>query len=103
MDSTRINLAGIAIAALFCAAFILAGIYPYHPKSFTGWLVLYLISLPIVILFEVLQEKLFSVKVASRLGRMARLIYGIVVLGIIMLLSISVVSRLDPYLGKWGS
>ena len=103
MNGVRINLAWMAVAALFCAAFILAGIYPYYPKSFVGWLILYLISLPIVILFEVLQEKLFSEKVSNRLGRAARIIYGVVVLGLIMLLSISVVSRLDPYLGKWGS
>ena len=103
MDDARIKIALTAIAASCCSVLILTGIYPYHPKSLIGWVVLYLISLPIVIIFEVLGEKVFSEKFSSKLGRGAWIIYGVMVLGLIMLLSISAVSWLEPHFGKWVS
>jgi hypothetical protein len=103
MNGARFNLVFVAIAAIFCSTLILVGIYPYHPKSSIGWIILYLISFPVVIVFELLGNKVFSDNISRKLSRGARIIYGVIVLGLIFILSTSVVSWLEPYLGKWGS
>ncbi len=103
MENTRNRIMLIAIGALFCLMLILAGIYPYHPKSYIGWMVLYLFSLPIVILFEVLGEKAFSSKISNELGSGSRMIYAAIILGLLMFLSALSVSWLEPYFEKWGS
>jgi uncharacterized membrane protein (DUF485 family) len=103
MGIARTNILLIAIAAILCSAIILVGIYPYHPKSPIGWIILYLISFPVVIVFEELGNKVFSDNVSRKLSRGVRIIYGVIVLGLIFILSTSVVSWLEPYLGKWGS
>ena len=103
MDVARFNIGFIAIGAIFCSVFILVGIYPFHPRSPLGWVVLYLMSLPVVFVFKALGKKVFSDNVSRKLSRGVRVIYGVIVLGLIILLSTSAVSWLEPYLGKWGS
>jgi hypothetical protein len=94
---------GLLIAALICTGFILLGIYPDRPNSLLGWLVLFLLSLPVVVLYELLGEKLLLNKKINRAGKMLRIVYGVIVLGLIIIASVSMVSWLEPYLGKWGS
>jgi len=91
----------ISIAALICSLIILAGLYPYHPKSLIGWVTLYIVSFPTVVLFDTLNEKIFSKEISSRLGGTGRIIYGIVIVGTLILMSILIVSWLDAYLVKW--
>jgi len=103
MDDPKIKIIVLAFVTLIFSAFILAGIYPYHPNSYFGWLFLYFMSLPLVIIFEILGEKLFFNKITNKIGRTGRFIYGVIVLGLFMLLSSSSLSLMKPYLGKWGS
>jgi len=103
MDDAKFKIVLIAIATLFCSMLILVGIYPYHPKSFNGWIVLYLISLPITVIFEMFGEKIFSDKLSKKLGHGTRIIYGVIILGLLMLLSVTTVSWLEPHLVKWHS
>ena len=103
MDDPKIKIIVLAFTTLIFSAFILVGIYPYHPNSFFGWLVLYFMSLPLVIILEILGEKLFFNKITNNIGRAGRIIYGVIVLGLFMLLSSSSLLLMKPYLGKWGS
>ena len=94
----------VAGTAIICPIVILVGIYPYRPNSFLGWLTLYLASLPIVFLFGVLGDKLLDNKATRKLRSSgSRVLYGVVVLGLVFVASIFVVSWFEPYLGKWGS
>lgn len=99
-----ISLLRVAGAAIICSIVILVGIYPYRPNSVLGWLVLYLASLPIALLFEVLGDKLLNNKATRKLRSSGgRVLYGVVALGLVFVASIFIVSWLEPYLGKWGS
>ncbi len=104
MNSLPIKLIVIFGSAFICSAVILLGIYPYRPNSLSGWAVLYLASLPIVFLFEVLGDKLLDNKATRKLRSSGgRVLYGVVALGLVFVASIFIVSWLEPYLGKWGS
>lgn len=94
----------VAGTAIICSIVILVGIYPYRPNSFLGWSLLYLVSVPIVFLFEVLGERLLDNKATRKLrSSRGRVFYGVVVLGLVLVASIFVVGWFEPYLGKWSS
>jgi hypothetical protein len=103
MNGIKINIIEFAFIALLLSAFILIGMYPYHPNSFIGWAVLYIISLPLVLFFEILSKKLFFNKVTNKIGKTGRIIYGVIIVGLLMILSNISFSWMEPYLGKWGS
>jgi uncharacterized membrane protein SirB2 len=93
----------LVIVSLICSGVILLGIYPYRPNDLLGWVVLLLISVPVVLFYEVLGKKLLENKRLNSAGRLTRIVYGVIALGLVIIASVSVVSWLEPYLGKWGS
>ena len=93
----------ILIAALFFSAIILAGLYPYRPNTIYSWIGLYLISLPVVILFEYIGVLVLDNKFINKMGKFSRIFYGVVVLSIIMFLASILLSSVEPYLSEWGT
>ena len=81
---------------------ILIGIYPYRPNSAIGWCVFYLLSLPIVIVFEVLGDSTLGNKYISRSGRFIRIIYGVIVLILFIGFGYTIFMEAGAFLGKWG-
>lgn len=103
MNKTQKYFLIIPFVALFCSVIILVEIYPYRPNSILSWAVLYLLSFPIVILFEYIGDKLLGNKYVSKLTSPVRIVYGIVILSIIIFLSIILLYSADPFLTKWGT
>ncbi len=103
MPDLKFKIVVLAFSALLFSIFILVGMYPYHPNGYVGWLVLYVVSLPLVIILEILGDKLFNQKILNNIGLIVRIIYGVVALGIFLLLSSSSLLWLMPYFEKWGS
>jgi membrane protease YdiL (CAAX protease family) len=103
MSDSVVNLVSILGLAVVCSGMILVGIYPYRPNTLAGWLVLYAVSVPLVIVHEILGKKLLQNRVVSRLGRFGRILYGVVVIGVLVLAASFMVTGLAPHLGKWGS
>ena len=102
MEKSKTNIVFIPIAALFCMGIILLVIYPYRPNSILSWIVLYLVSFPIVISLEFIGMKLFGNKYVSKLSRPARIFYGVIVLILVALISSIIIFSAVPFLGKWG-
>lgn len=86
-----------------CAAAILAGIYPYRPSSLAGWLVLTSFGVPFYLAAEYLGDRLLSNRLAARLGRTGRIVYGVLALGVVAMLAATGAVALRPYFGTWGS
>jgi uncharacterized membrane protein SirB2 len=103
MSNLVFNLVPILGVAAICSGMILLGMYPYRPNTLFGWLTLYIISVPLVIVYEVLGTKLLQNRVVNRLGRFGRILYGVVVIGVLVLASSFIVTGFAPHLGKWGS
>jgi len=79
MSNLVFNLVPILGLAAICSGMILFGMYPYRPNTLFGWLTLYIISVPLVIVYEVLGTKLLQNRVVNRFGRFGRILYGVVV------------------------
>lgn len=84
-----------------CAAAILAGIYPYRPSSAAGWLAIMSFGVPFYLAAEFLGDRLLSNRFTARLGRVGRIFYGVLVLGVVVTLAAMSVEVLRPYLGNW--
>lgn len=96
----------LPIAVLFgfmivAIAIVLVGIYPYRPESLGGWMVLSVLALPAVLLFEGAGQKLFHVKWIARLGSVGRVIYGVLVMGSVLLILALAFQVLAPSLTPW--
>ena len=101
MDGTGRKVLFLILAAFFFSAAVLIGIYPYRPNSLSGWVILYLVSLPLAILFEVSGTIVFSKGVSSRLNRIGRTFYGVIVLCFVLFVAMGV-DWIEPFLGKWN-
>ena len=103
MEARSKNLPGLAIAVLICFGVILLGIYPYRPNNLLGWVVLLLLSIPVVAIYELIGTKLHENRELNSVGKVARIVFGVIVSGLIIIASMSAVSTLEPHLGKWGA
>lgn len=98
----------IAIVAgfsIFSAAAILIGIYPLRPNSVLGWVALFLIGPPLVLIGEWLGNLALTNQLVARLSRGPRIFYAVILGGLIVVGS-SVLSKTDvfnEYFGRWGS
>ena len=103
MENIKTNILIIPIVALFCTGMILLGIYPYRPNSILSWVVLYLLSFPIVIILEYAGGKLLGNKYISKLSRPVRIFYGVIVLLVVIAISSIILFSAEPILGKWDT
>lgn len=86
-----------------CAAAILAGIYPHRPSSLAGWAALMSFGIPFYLAAEYLGDRLLSNRLTARLGRTGRVFYGVLALGVVVMLAAIGVAALRPYFGTWVS
>jgi len=97
------NIAAASGLVIVAGFFVLAGIYPYRPNSILGWFALLVLALPVVLLFEFGGEKLLKPNFVSRLGRVGRVVYGVMVMGVVLVVVLVAFQFLEPFFGKWGS
>jgi|SRR6266481_9877518 len=93
---------GIAISTVLCVVFILFAIYPYRPFGVIGWLVLILIAVPIVLGLELVGKGLLENKLVTRLGRISRVIFGIIAVLLLAALIWIMWDLVKPFLRTWG-
>lgn len=87
----------VAIAGLA----LLAGIHPYRPQTLDGWLLLLVVALPLLVLSERVSERLFESPRVARLSAPARVAYGVVVIGVLLLAIAVALSSFSSSLGRW--
>ncbi len=80
---------------------ILLGIYPYRPNSVIGWAILYIVSLPIVLLIEYVGMKVFEKSDERGLGWAGRIAYGVVAISAVMFALYTAFTTAKPYLVTW--
>lgn len=97
------NIAAAFGIVLVAGLFVLAGIYPYRPNSSLGWVALFAFALPVMLLLEFGGEKLLKPSFVSRFGRFGRIVYGVLVGGVILVVVLVAFQFLEPFFGKWGS
>jgi hypothetical protein len=98
-------IAVVAGFSIFCAMAILIGIYPFRPNSAVGWVVLFLIGPPFVLIGEWLGDLALTNQFVARMSRGPRMLYA-VILGSLIVFGSVVISKndvLNEYLGRWGS
>jgi hypothetical protein len=82
---------------------LLFNIYPYHPASLIGWVLLALLAIPIILAGEFLGDRLLGASIISKLPQFLRVTYGVIVMGGVMVSLIFGIHLLDGHLVKWGS
>lgn len=103
MFTPGFNTVWIFFLSIACSISILIGIFPYHPNSFLGWVVLYFISFPVILIYQLLGEKLLGNKIIDKLSSSMRVVYGVIAIGAVVVFAIVAVEWFNPYLSKWGT
>jgi len=88
-------------AMLFCAGVVLAGIYPRRPNDVVGWVVLVIVSVPLLIGLELIGTALLENRLVARMNRPARIIYGVAAVAFVAVLLFFGGNWLEPHLGTW--
>jgi hypothetical protein len=96
---------GLAVAALSILAggVALLKIYPYRPRSIIGWCLLFMLALPLWFFFEFVGERFAGARFFVSLSPVARITFGVIVLGGFILLILVTFHFLEPFFTKWGS
>lgn len=97
------NIAITVGAAIFAGLVVLTSIYPYHPNSVLGWLALFCFSLPVWVVLEYGGEKMLNLKFVSRFSPAGRILYGVLAMGLFVVVVLIASKFLEPFFGKWGS
>jgi len=94
---------GVFVALSVCCTFsILFCLYPYRPDSFSGWGGLFLTSQPITVAFETAVYALFENRFTVKIGSGLRILYGVFVLGILLVLGAILYHSVHFHLVKWN-
>lgn len=92
----------ILVLAFVATAVVLVDIYPFRPATGTGWLLMLLLTLPIVLALEFVGERLLGGAFVARLPRAIRMTYAVVVLGAVLATLALAQSLLEGHLVRWG-
>ena len=84
-----------------CVGLILFGIYPHRPSGVLGWGVLILVAVPIVLSLEFIGTSALQNRIVARMGRPARVLYGVIAVLLISALILLTWKWVAPYLGTW--
>lgn len=90
----------LVVASLLASCIILINIYPYRPNSLVGWILVFVFSLPVCVILELIGDKVLGV--ASSFSRFSGIIYGVIALGLLFALFALGASYFDLYFGRWG-
>jgi len=82
---------------------MLAGIYPYRPNSSVGWVLFFVLALPVWCLFEFIGNWVFGGRFLSKLSRPVRIIWGVIIGSVWLFLILVALHFFKPFLGRWGS
>lgn len=93
---------GALIGIPICVGLILIAIYPHRPNDVLGWIVLILFAAPVVFGLEFIGTNLLENKVAGRMGRLTRIIYGVAVVTLIFILIWLFWKWVGPHFGTWN-
>ena len=88
--------------SLLVVCVTLINIYPYRPNSLVGWVLMFVFSLPVWFVFELIGTKILGASFVSDLSCSSRIIYGVITLGLLFLLLWVGFSYFKLYFGKWG-
>ena len=98
----RRSVIGLLIGVLLCTLIILLAVYPYRPNNIFIWIILFIGSLPIVLLLEYMGEILFDNRIMRRTNRIVRILLGVVVMLLICAVTIILWNWAKPYMGTWS-
>jgi len=95
----------ILVMSPICAIAILAGIYPYRPKTMIVWIILFLAGLPVVLIGEGIGRLLIENQFVAKHGRVARMTYALIVISLWVIAGMILVSStlFNNYFEPWGS
>lgn len=91
----------LLIGMPFCVSFVLIAIYPHRPNDVVGWSVLILGSVPVVFGLEFIGTKALQNPTVVRMGKLLRIMYGVVVAILIGALILAAWHWMAPHLGTW--
>jgi tetrahydromethanopterin S-methyltransferase subunit G len=95
-------IAGIAVGiVVICVGLILVEIYPYRPSGVLGWVLLILIAVPVVLGLEFIGEKLLQNRIVTKMGRTARILYGVIAISMILMIVALILNWIVPQLSTW--
>jgi hypothetical protein len=80
---------------------MLVSIFPFHPKTAKGWIILFTIALPLSVLYEMLGEVIFERKFLQRWNSPWRILYGVIMISLLIAISIGLLYLLKPTLAQW--
>jgi len=92
---------GLVFAIIICSLLLLAAIYPYRPEGAGGWIVLLVLSVPLVLIIQFLGKLLLETNVVEKTNRPIRLLIGVITIMVFSALVIWVYSFAKPYLIVW--
>ncbi len=76
-------------------------VFPSHPKTGIGWVLFFLLALPLIIVGEKLGELILNRKFLNQWPSLCRILYGVIVLSVICAIIVGVLYLLKPVLDKW--
>jgi hypothetical protein len=91
------------VLVLFAVTVVLAEIYPYHPATATGWGVLALLALPLVMAGEYFGERVLGAPFVTRFSRTARIVYGVIVFVAVIACGMFALQFLNGHLVTWSA
>lgn len=91
----------IATGIVVCVGLILLAIYPHRPGGILGWIVLVLVAIPIVLGLEVIGTYLLQHRIVTGMGRVARILYGIIAILMISAIVALGWNWIAPHLDTW--
>lgn len=94
-------LIGVPVVMLISGLLVLLNIFPYHPKTATGWIVLFIVAPPLIISLEELGGLLLDRKFLKHWPSPLRILYGVIVLSITCTVIIGALFLLKPLLERW--
>lgn len=98
-----VRIVQLLMIALVATAVVLVDIYPFRPATGAGWMLMFLLSLPVILALEFLGERVLGVAFVAKLPQAIRILYGVVVLGAVLTTLVLAQKLLEGHLAKWGS
>ena len=96
------SLAGAALVLIAGGAALLS-IYSYRSRSAVGWCLLFTLVLPLWFFFEFVGERFAASRFVASLNPAAKIGFGVLIGGGLVLLTLIAFSFVEPFLSKWGS
>jgi hypothetical protein len=70
LEKIVIAVAMYIIASIFATATLLIYAFPFHPKSLPGWLFIFIVALPIIVLAELPGEKFWTNPITNKIEKL---------------------------------